>query len=70
MTAHTPSRCSRLRADAVVRPTGLKFEDWPRGRSILSQGDVAVGRTNPVDLAESLVALLAEPAASGKVCDG
>ena len=51
---------------AVVRPTGLKFEDWPRGRPILTQGDVAVGRTNPYDLADHLVELLEQPAASGK----
>ena len=32
----------------VVRPTGLKFDanEWPRGRPVVSQGDVAVGRTN------------------------
>ena len=35
----------------VVRPTGLKFEGWPQGRPLLSQGDVAVGRTNVLDLA-------------------
>ena len=50
----------------VVRPTGLKFEGWPRGRPVLSQGDVAVGRTNPTDLAALLIALLDEPAATGK----
>ena len=50
----------------VVRPTGLKFEGWPRGRPILSQGDVAVGRTNPDDLAALLVNVLHEPKASGK----
>lgn len=50
----------------VVRPTGLKFEDWPQGRPILSQGDVAVGRTNPTDLAQTLVTVLDEPAANGK----
>ena len=50
----------------VVRPTGLKFEGWPRGRPILSQGDVAVGRTNVDDLACVLVDTLDEPLASGK----
>mmetsp|Transcript_58987 Transcript_58987/g.128074 ORF Transcript_58987/g.128074 Transcript_58987/m.128074 type:complete len:347 (-) Transcript_58987:222-1262(-) len=50
----------------VVRPTGLKFEGWPQGRPIFSQGDVAVGRTNPMDLADVLVSVLTEPAASGK----
>jgi len=50
----------------VVRPTGLKFEGWPSGRPVLSQGDVAVGRTNPTDLAAHLVALLEEPTAAGR----
>ena len=51
---------------AIVRPTGLKFEGWPQGRPLLSQGDVAVGRTNPLDLADVLVRALDEPAAAGK----
>eukprot|EP00316_Scyphosphaera_apsteinii_P024325 CAMPEP_0119301032 /NCGR_PEP_ID=MMETSP1333-20130426/2894_1 /TAXON_ID=418940 /ORGANISM="Scyphosphaera apsteinii, Strain RCC1455" /LENGTH=321 /DNA_ID=CAMNT_0007303005 /DNA_START=60 /DNA_END=1025 /DNA_ORIENTATION=+ len=50
----------------VVRPTGLKFDGWARGRPIISQGDVAVGRTNPDDLAELLVSLLDEPESKGK----
>jgi uncharacterized protein YbjT (DUF2867 family) len=50
----------------VVRPTGLKFEDWPQGRPVLSQGDVAVGRTNPTDLAQTLISMLDQPAATGK----
>mmetsp|Transcript_25952 Transcript_25952/g.31820 ORF Transcript_25952/g.31820 Transcript_25952/m.31820 type:complete len:377 (-) Transcript_25952:146-1276(-) len=52
----------------VVRPTGLKFEDkeWPRGRTLFSQGDVAVGRMNANDLASNLVDLLNEPSATGK----
>ena len=49
----------------VVRPTGLK-DEWPQGRPILSQGDVAVGRTAPGDLARVLVDVLSEPASSGK----
>ena len=49
----------------IVRPTGLK-DTWPAGRPILSQGDVAVGRTNPDDLAEVLVSCLEEPHAAGK----
>ena len=52
----------------IVRPTGLK-DDWPSGRPILSQGDVAVGRTAPADLARVLVGLLDEPAASGKTME-
>jgi len=50
----------------IVRPTGIKFEGWPQGRPVLSQGDVAVGRTNAVDLAEVLVGVLGEPNATGK----
>ena len=50
----------------VVRPTGLKFEGWPQGRPIFSQGDVAVGRTNALDLADVLVSALDTPAATGK----
>lgn len=50
----------------IVRPTGLKFEGWPRGRPVLSQGDVAVGRTNPYDLADVLVGAMSEPSATGK----
>ena len=49
----------------IVRPTGLK-DDWPQGRAVLSQGDVAVGRTNPLDLADVLVSALEEPEADGK----
>ena len=45
-------------AYSIVRPTGLKFDGWPRGRPILSQGDVAVGRTNPDGLAAVLVGAL------------
>ena len=50
---------------AVVRPTGLK-DDWPAGRPILSQGDVAVGRTAPADLARVLVSALTSPGSEGK----
>jgi uncharacterized protein YbjT (DUF2867 family) len=50
----------------IVRPTGLKFEGWPPGRPMLSQGDVAVGRTNPQDLADLLVSVLDQPSATGK----
>ncbi|CAL1150765.1 unnamed protein product [Cladocopium goreaui] len=49
----------------VARPTGLK-DDWPTGRPLLSQGDVAVGRTSRQDLANFLVRLLDEPKATGK----
>ncbi|CAJ1370447.1 unnamed protein product [Effrenium voratum] len=50
---------------AVVRPTGLK-DDWPAGRPVLSQGDVAVGRTSRQDLAQLLARMLDEPKATGK----
>ncbi|CAE7352124.1 unnamed protein product [Symbiodinium sp. CCMP2592] len=50
---------------AVARPTGLK-DDWPAGRPVVSQGDVAVGRTSRQDLASMLVQLLDEPDATGK----
>eukprot|EP00747_Dinoflagellata_sp_TGD_P081288 gnl/TRDRNA2_/TRDRNA2_161234_c0_seq2.p1 gnl/TRDRNA2_/TRDRNA2_161234_c0~~gnl/TRDRNA2_/TRDRNA2_161234_c0_seq2.p1 ORF type:complete len:411 (+),score=72.79 gnl/TRDRNA2_/TRDRNA2_161234_c0_seq2:51-1283(+) len=50
----------------IVRPTGFKFEGWPAGRILLSQGDVAVGRTNPEDLVGVLVGVLEEPSATGK----
>ena len=50
---------------SVVRPTGLK-DDWPAGRPILSQGDVAVGRTAPADLARVLVSALSAPGSEGK----
>merc|ERR1719163_2255721 len=49
----------------IVRPTGLK-DDWPAGRPILSQGDVAVGRTSPADLARVLVSALTSPGSEGK----
>jgi len=38
----------------IVRPCGLN-NNWPAGRPILSQGDVAVGRTNLKDAAAILV---------------
>jgi len=49
----------------VARPTGLK-DEWPSGRPVLSQGDVAVGRTSRQDLASFLVRLLDEPLSTGK----
>lgn len=52
---------------AIVRPTGLKDDaEWPAGRPILSQGDVAVGRITRSDVASLLVQLLREPEAAGK----
>jgi uncharacterized protein YbjT (DUF2867 family) len=50
---------------SIVRPCGLNNE-WPKGRQILSQGDVAVGKTNRINLARLLVKLLEEPMATSK----
>ena len=52
-------------AYSIVRPCGLN-DEWPAGRPILSQGDVAVGRTCRADVADVLVAALGEPAAARK----
>jgi hypothetical protein len=48
----------------VVRPCGLN-DKWPSGRPVLSQGDVAVGRINRVDVAQLLAGLVFEPEATG-----
>ncbi|CAK0872937.1 unnamed protein product, partial [Prorocentrum cordatum] len=40
--------------------------EWPAGRPILSQGDVAVGRITRGDVASLLVQMLREPEATGK----
>ena len=50
---------------AVVRPVGLN-EDWPRGRPVFSQGDVAVGRSNRDDVAAVLAEALDGDAVRGK----
>jgi uncharacterized protein YbjT (DUF2867 family) len=50
---------------AIVRPTGLN-DNWPSGRAVLTQGDMAVGRINRDDVAELLCVLVAESAAAGK----
>lgn len=52
-------------AFCVVRPCGLN-DDWPSGRPVFSQGDVAVGRTNREDVATVLVAALDNASARGK----
>lgn len=52
----------------ILRPTGLR-DDWPVGRPLFSQGDLAVGRTSRVDLASALIRLLDEPSASGKTIE-
>lgn len=49
----------------IVRPCGLN-DNWPTGRPILSQGDVAVGRSNKESLARFMVKLLDEPQAASK----
>ncbi|GMI10874.1 hypothetical protein TrRE_jg3048 [Triparma retinervis] len=52
---------------AIVRPTGLKdAETWPSGRPVFSQGDYAVGRTTPEDLADVLVECGMRREAEGK----
>eukprot|EP00443_Scrippsiella_acuminata_P045722 CAMPEP_0115174686 /NCGR_PEP_ID=MMETSP0270-20121206/3967_1 /TAXON_ID=71861 /ORGANISM="Scrippsiella trochoidea, Strain CCMP3099" /LENGTH=314 /DNA_ID=CAMNT_0002587533 /DNA_START=191 /DNA_END=1135 /DNA_ORIENTATION=+ len=52
----------------ILRPTGLN-DNWPEGRPLLSQGDLAVGRTSRQDLASMLVAILDEPDAAGKTVE-
>ncbi|CAM9204896.1 unnamed protein product [Heterosigma akashiwo] len=52
-------------AYAVVRPCGLN-DQHPAGRPVLSQGDMAVGRTSRRDAASLLAAMLFEPGAAGK----
>lgn len=50
----------------IVRPTGLN-DEWPSGaRPLFSQGDVAVGRINRLDVAKVLVDVLASPEACDK----
>ena len=54
----------------IFRPCGLN-NDWPVGsRPIFSQGDVAVGRINRVDVARILVDVLSAPEAVGKTFEG
>jgi hypothetical protein len=55
-TALRKTKCSY----AIVRPCGLT-EKWSAGRPLLSQGDVAVGRTTRPDVAKFLVSVLKEP---------
>ena len=50
---------------SIVRPCGLT-ENWSAGRPIISQGDVAVGRTTRPDVAKFLVSVLKEPKAVSK----
>mmetsp|Transcript_8482 Transcript_8482/g.26458 ORF Transcript_8482/g.26458 Transcript_8482/m.26458 type:complete len:329 (-) Transcript_8482:100-1086(-) len=40
----------------IARPTGLN-DDWPRGRVVLAQGDLAVGRIGRADVAATLASL-------------
>lgn len=50
----------------IVRPCGLN-NNWPEGaRPVVSQGDVAVGRINRVDLAKILCDVLSLPQATRK----
>jgi len=50
---------------SIVRPVGLNRE-WPEGRPVLSQGDVAVGRVNRADVAAVLVDAALCEEANGK----
>ena len=52
----------------ILRPTGLA-DQWPNGRPILSQGDVAVGRICRQDVAKLLVSLVDEPNSNGKTIE-
>ena len=49
----------------IVRPTGLN-DQWPDGRLVFSQGDLAVGRTNRRTLAAFLADLVQTNDADGK----
>lgn len=51
---------------AIFRPTGLNDNWGANQRPIFSQGDVAVGRINRVDVAKILVEILSTPEATGK----
>ena len=51
---------------AIFRPTGLNDSWGANQRPIFSQGDVAVGRINRVDVAKILVDILSTPEATGK----
>lgn len=52
----------------IVRPTGLN-DDWPEGRPVFSQGDVAVGRINRKDAADVLVKVLGCRSANKKTME-
>ena len=52
----------------IVRPCGLN-DKWPTGRIVLSQGDIAVGRTNRLDIAKFLIDCLFEKNAVGKTVE-
>ena len=54
----------------IFRPCGLN-DNWAYNqRPIFSQGDVAVGRINRLDVANILVDILATPEATGKTFEG
>ncbi len=50
----------------IFRPCGLNDNWSPNQRPIFSQGDVAVGRINRIDVARILVDILSTPEATGK----
>jgi uncharacterized protein YbjT (DUF2867 family) len=57
----------------IVRPVGLRdttgAKSWPRGRPVLSQHDVLVGRANREDVAYTLVEAAQVPDAEGKTLE-
>lgn len=52
----------------IVRPCGLN-DNWPSGRPLITQGDLAVGRINRADAASLLVAMSNEPNARNKTIE-
>ena len=60
--------CGSAARYTIVRPCGLN-DATPRGRPLLSQGDVAVGRISRADAAKLLVDALLEPSACGKTLE-
>jgi hypothetical protein len=60
--------CGSAARYTIGRPCGLN-DATPRGRPLLSQGDVAVGRISRADAAKLLVDALLEPSACGKTLE-
>jgi len=49
----------------IVRPCGIS-DQWPEGRPVVSQGDIAVGRISPADVASLLVDALLDSSSAMK----